>query len=112
MDTRDNGALSLAVDALAVHRMTRLLVEDEISSRLRDYLSENYPPHEVHGAKSFVTPSYVAFCPYCASVWMGLAVTLTHTRPLRFLRPVIYALALSGMTSLVADYAKKPGGWS
>ena len=105
--------LSFAVDALAVHRMTRLLVEDEISAQLRTWLSENYPPHEVHGAKSIVTPSYVAFCPYCASVWMAFVVRATHARPLRFLRPVIYALALSDVTALITTYenARKPDGW-
>lgn len=94
----------LAIDVLATQRLTRLMTEDTITQPLREKLWVLSPP-ENKG------PGYVATCNHCSSVYAALAVTLSHTRPLRFTRPLIYALALSSVTSLVADYAKKPGGW-
>ena len=94
------GGLSFAVDALAVQRLTRLMVEDDITDPLRAWLSENSPPTSAT-VQVIVTPSYVAFCPYCASIY-GHRDDGDRTRPLRFLRPVVYALALADGTALIA----------
>lgn len=95
----------LAVDALAVHRLTRLMVEDVITEPLREAWWSKFPADHRHG------PGFIPTCEHCSGIYAALAITATHAKPLRFLRPVVYALALAAVPSLVTDYAKKPGGW-
>jgi len=93
--------LDLAVDALAVHRITRLLQKDSLFTRPREkFVAATYSdePHSLH---------LLAECPHCLSVHAAFFITLTHTRPLRFLRPVIYALAIADATSLYAEYVER-----
>jgi hypothetical protein len=104
------GAVGLLVDALAVHRIVRLVTEDVIGAPLRDALARRWPPHE-HP----LGPGYAATCPYCASVHAALLVALTRAPLLRrrapFLRGLVRALALSGAVSLLHEYAPRGGGW-
>lgn len=105
MTPQTHTALSLAVDALAAQRLTRLMVEDVITEPLRDKWWSYFPAEERHG------PGFVPTCPHCSGIYAAFAITATHAKPLRFLRPVVYALALASVPSLVADYARKPDGW-
>jgi hypothetical protein len=54
--------ITLAVGALAVHRLTRLVVDDEVTAPLRKRLTEAAP--EGHLA-------YLLSCPWCVSIWLG-----------------------------------------
>lgn len=60
--------LELIVDAAATTRVTRLVVDDEISRSFRDWVLERT------GDDSSLT--YLVNCPYCVSVWAGAAVYL------------------------------------
>ena len=76
-----------AVDVAAVWRLTRLVTEDEIVAPIRDAISRRWPDSRLE---------YLVHCPYCVSVWAGLAVA-SGLVP----RPVRYALALSAGTIAV-----------
>lgn len=89
-------ALVLVIDALAVHRATRLITEDELTRPLRERIHANHPP-----AASKL--GYVITCPYCASIYAALAVSLTHIPSIRFLRIFVYSLAIADVTAILAD---------
>lgn len=66
-----NSVLSFVVYVLAVKRLTRLVVEDEIARPLRDAaIQEND------------TLGFLVQCPSCVSIWAALAVLLIP-KPLR-----------------------------
>lgn len=75
--------IELLIRVAAAHRLTRLVVEDEVTRGFRDAVASNYG----HGSKA----SYLVNCSYCVSVWAGaLSVVLP--------RRVAGALALSSGT--------------
>lgn len=61
------GWLWLLVDALAVYRLARLVTQDDILIRPRTWLTTRWP---VKPGK----PSELVVCPWCVSIWLGLAV--------------------------------------
>lgn len=82
---------TFAVDVLAAQRLTRLVTEDKITEELRWKAIGRFPDSKL---------SYFVTCPFCVSVWAGLAVSVA--RRYRIGRGVLYALALSqGVTYLV-----------
>ena len=102
--------LSFVTDALAVRRLTRLLIEDTLLEIPRQRLTEKFWSDAPHA------PVKILSCPHCASVHAAFAVTLTHTPLFRFLRPVIYALAISDVSSLYYEFIARndnqaPGNW-
>lgn len=105
------GLTDLAVDALATHRITRLVVEDTILDDVRDALIKKFPPSE-HKIGFGIT------CPHCVSVWAGGAVTVMRlasenpeSRRFGVFRCTLgilrYSLALSGAVSLGHEVAGK-----
>lgn len=82
----------LAVNVLATERVTRLVVEDEITRELRYWVQSKWPTSKV---------SYLVTCPYCVSVWAGLAVSVVRRRPIG--RALLYGLALSQATIHVKE---------
>lgn len=73
--------MSLLIDALATGRLTKLVVDDEITRPIRESIES------ATGPDSKVT--YLVNCPYCVSVWAGVAVQVLP-------RWAVRALALSG----------------
>ena len=72
-------AVNHALRALAVYRLTRLVVEDEITAPLREAVLTRWPESRA---------AYLVTCPYCVGVWAGaLAVVLPE--------PAVRALAYS-----------------
>jgi hypothetical protein len=92
--------LNLLIDSLAVHRATRILTEDRIGEPVRMAIWRRFPSD--HGI------GYAVSCRYCASVWIAGAVTATHAKPLKFLRPIVYALAAADLTAILADNERAP----
>lgn len=102
--------LRLVTGALATYRLTRLVVEDELVSELREWVWKNHPPEETK-------IGYFLTCPHCASVWAGGVVALMsmdYGSP----RPVMVSgtvgvlrntLALSGAVSLVHEVLDRTG---
>lgn len=54
-------------DALAVYRLTRLVIADEITAGVRDKIWETHPPETSK-------IGYLFTCPWCTSIWVGFAV--------------------------------------
>lgn len=103
---------SFAIDALAVHRITRLVIEDEITADFREWVLEH------HGHPSQSKLSYFVTCPHCVSVWAAALVALMEfgsptsgSRRSRVVRCTLgvlkNTLALSGAVSLGHEIAGK-----
>lgn len=58
--------LSLVMGLLAVARITRLLVDDELTNKYRLWVIKRW------GETSW--QSYLAHCPWCCSVWVAIPV--------------------------------------
>jgi len=90
------GALALAVDALATYRLTRLVVEDEITAPIRNRVWERHDP-----ADSKI--GYLLTCPWCVSIWAGAAVvTARHIAPATW-EPVARMLTASAVSGMIAS---------
>lgn len=82
-----------AVNFAASKRLTRLVVEDEITRPIR----------ESHAITKHEKLSYLLNCPYCVSVYTGLGVALSSIvfpKASKFLR---YGLALSEIQCSLKD---------
>lgn len=78
-----------AITALATYRVTKLLIEDEITEPVRSRIQEKFPPESTK-------IGYLTTCPWCVSVWVAL--------PVYFLpKSVKTALAASAVTGLVSE---------
>lgn len=75
------------------------MVEDQITEKLRDKIWEKHPPHEGIG--------YVLTCPYCASIWVGGAITIAKLAAPTLSKPLRYGLALSAVTCLYEDWRNR-----
>lgn len=90
--------LDASVDALAVHRLTKLVIDDHITEPLRNKVYERF------GDPSESKISYLVGCPWCVSVYMGLGVSVARTVAPGVWRPLAYALALSSLTGLIEEH--------
>lgn len=97
--THDTPGLDLAVDALAVYRLTRLVTEDTILDRPRDWILENAPDRL----------AYLVSCPFCVSIYAGGLATLARTVFPRAWTPLSRLLALSAATSLKTEFTETFG---
>jgi hypothetical protein len=88
--------VTFVIDALAAYRLTRLVVEDEITSDLRDLVWRKFDP-------GTTKVGYLLTCPHCTSVWVAGAIVLARHIAPKAARPATYALALAGAASLVND---------
>lgn len=90
---RGQKAIDLAVDALAVQRITRLVVEDTIFEKQRDWIALNAPDKI----------AYLVTCPHCVSIYAGGAAVLLRRVVPKAWGPLSTALALSAVTSLKTE---------
>jgi hypothetical protein len=88
--------LSFVKDALAVYRITRLVIQDEIAADLRDRVFERYNPAESK-LGFFLT------CPWCVSVWAGLGVVAARRFAPKLWDDLSTALAVSAVTGLIEE---------
>jgi len=101
--------LGLVSGTLATYRLTRLVVEDELLSDLREWVWKNHSPEETK-------IGYFITCPHCVSVWAGgvvVAMALGSTPPVGVVRGTVgvlrNTLALSGAVSLVHEVLDRTG---
>lgn len=59
--------ISLVLDIVAVYRLTKLMIDDQIMDDVRNWVWNKYPPETTK-------IGYLFTCPWCMSVWMGAAV--------------------------------------
>ena len=89
-------ALALAVDALATFRLTRLVIEDEITSPIREAVWKRY---DVSDTKI----GYFLTCPWCVSIWVGAGVVAARRIAPSAWEPVAAVFAGSAVTGMIAS---------
>jgi len=94
----------VSIDALATYRLTRLIVEDEITAPIRDRVR--------HAAMRSVDSPGVAAkvntllsCPWCVGWWVSCGVVVARRVAPRAWSPVAAALAFSAVTGILASNA-------
>lgn len=92
----DGGALALAVDALATFRLTRLVVEDELTSPIREAVWKRYDASDTK-------IGYLLTCPWCVSIWVGVGVVAARRIAPSAWEPVAAVLAGSTVTGMIAS---------
>lgn len=59
--------LWIVVDIIAVYRLTKLAIDDEILYEIREKVFEKFPPETSK-------IGYLFTCPWCMSIWMGAGI--------------------------------------
>lgn len=92
---------TLAVDALSVFRLTRLVTGDKITEPLRDQLHRAaWRADSIPVAKKIET---LVSCPWCVSWWIAVMVVSARRLAPSMWDPVARALAFSAATGLIAE---------
>lgn len=92
-------AADVALDGLAVARLTQLVIADRITEAPRRAVVAWAKAHTKHGE----LVEYLSGCPWCIGMYVGLVVApVRHTRPWRAVR---YPLALSAIAGVVGELA-------
>jgi Protein of unknown function (DUF1360) len=92
--------VDLAVDTLASYRLTKLVRDDQITEPFRETVYSRFGPPD----ESKV--SYLVNCPWCMSIWFGLALGLARRQMPAAAHVVARALALSALTGLLNQKAE------
>ncbi|QFG12204.1 Hypothetical Protein OBI_RACECAR_76 [Arthrobacter phage Racecar] len=58
--------ITLVTDIVAVHRLTKLVMEDKLTEDLRSWIYKKFP----YGGKM----QYLIGCPWCVSIWAGIVI--------------------------------------
>lgn len=88
--------LTVAEDALAVHRLTKLVLDDEITKPLREKIWKRFPPETTK-------IGYLTTCPWCVSIWAGVAVIAAEAIAPDVWRPIARILAMSSVTGILFE---------
>lgn len=89
--------VDLVLGALAVHRLTRLVVDDKITEPLRERVT-GAGDDEPEGLAYFVT------CPWCVSMWVAGGWLALRTIAPRTARALGTVLASSSVAGLLASW--------
>ncbi len=86
------------IDALAVHRLTKLVIDDKITEDFREKYFEKHDPQTTK-------MGYLMTCPWCVSFWAGAGVVTVRAVAPKAWRPLAYALAFSSFTGWVEEHS-------
>lgn len=89
-----------ALDALATYRLTKLVIDDEVTAELRDAA---YTHLNNHPGKLSKKLTYFLSCPWCVSIWAGAAITVTRVVSPRAANAISGLLAASAVTGLLYE---------
>lgn len=78
-----------AITALATYRLTKLILEDEITAPIRDRVLSKFPPESTK-------IGYLLTCPWCVSMYMAPLAYFAPT-------PIKESLAASAVTGILAE---------
>lgn len=104
-----HSATLLALDALAVARLTRLAIADAITQPLRARLLGSRPgtTRTIGGERVMVVkrPRLAAFlaCPYCISFYIAIGVTLLQALAPQVCLPIAAVLSFSLIAGLIGE---------
>lgn len=88
--------LSLVIATLAVARVTRLLVEDQLMVKYRQWVIRRW------GETSMA--SYLAHCPWCMSIWVAIVIMpVAVIFPNQWVMAVLAIPAASMITGLLSE---------
>lgn len=91
-------ALDTTEDALAVKRLTRLVVEDQITAPIRELIWKKFG-----GPETGKGIGYMITCPHCCSIWISAGVTAARIMIPRIWSPIAHGLAAASVTSMLAE---------
>lgn len=91
-------ALDLLADALACHRITRLIHEDTVFDRPRD-AAKQWLHDEGH-----TKVLELAGCPWCISVYVAVGVVAARRLVPRAWAPAARALAVSSVAGIISSF--------
>jgi hypothetical protein len=86
----------LATDGLAVYRLTKLVLDDEITAGIREKVFDRFPPDTTK-------IGYLLSCPWCVSIYAGTGVAIARAVAPRTWSVVSQALAFSAATGLAFE---------
>jgi hypothetical protein len=89
-------ALNFAKDALAVYRLTKLVIDDKITEDLREAVYAKYPPETTK-------IGYLFTCPWCVSMWVGFGVVAARKIAPDAWDAAATALAASSVSGLLEE---------
>lgn len=92
--------LDLLVDSFACYRLTRLVVEDEITQPLVEHVGRAI--HAGYGTEAGDWYARLTTCPWCSSVWIGAGVVALRALCPRLWGPVARLLAFSAVAGIIA----------
>lgn len=113
---------SLLTDALACHRLARLVTEDVLTAPLRDRLIEKAYARAGRAQEEAARQpdrtwtervgyddnppklAFLATCPWCSGFYLAVGVVVTRAVAPRAWEPVARALALSSAAGLLAAH--------
>lgn len=84
--------VSLLLDIIAVYRITKLIIDDDIMNEFRQMVWKRYPADSTK-------IGYLITCPWCTSIWAGIAVfTLRKVDPnfTDYLSSILASSAVAG----------------
>lgn len=84
----------LAIRGLATYRLSRLVVEDEITEPLREKIWQKHPPTTRLG--------YLITCYWCSSIYAASALEISRIIAPKTTQRVETVLALSAVAGIVA----------
>lgn len=61
----------ILLDFVAVYRLTKLVIDDEIVAEIREKIWDKFPPESTK-------IGYLLTCPWCVSFWMAVAIVTTR----------------------------------
>lgn len=98
-----NKPFTFALDALAVYRLTKLVIEDKLTEDLRNFIGDKFPwvTDKRTGQKRMSKIEYLFYCPWCVSIWAaGFVFTLRKVSPQTadYLSSILAASALTGIS--------------
>ncbi len=96
--------MTLVVDALACFRLTRLVIEDDITAPLREKV-KHAAMREVDSPGLAAKIETLLSCPWCVSVYVGFGIVVLRRAAPRLWGPIATALALSAATGIIAENA-------
>ena len=87
-------------DALAVYRLTKLVIDDELLSDVRNAVFAKFPPDSTK-------LGYLLTCPWCASMWLAALPIVGRRVAPRAWGAVASALAASAVVGLIEEARTK-----
>lgn len=84
----------LILTSLATYRLTKLVIEDEITADIRDVIFNKFDPRETK-------IGYLFTCPWCVSIWAAGALTLLSVINPKVGEAVKTILSASAATGLI-----------